>query len=143
MKTIALILACFLVCQSGFSQNSELWIKGKNWRLYDVGNREIGDLRSDTLDRLPSAALSDDTLLSYLKDASMIPREKSAGAVWMGSYWVSYLNGSHPHLLKVSSYGGFFVDWNTGDYYELPIWERQSWLTYLSSAAVELQLKRK
>jgi len=73
----------------------------------------------------------------------VIPQAKSAGAVWMGSYWVSYLTDSHPHLLKISSYGGFFVDWNTGDYYELPIWERQNWLTYFSSAAVELQLKRK
>jgi hypothetical protein len=135
-----LFIFLYLLLSSNCSgQSPEIWLRGKNWRLYNVGETDLTKQNPDTLKNFKSIYLSEDTVIHYLKDATVVPSEKSKGAVWMGSYWVSYNADSHIYLLKISYYGGFFVDANTGVYYELPVWERQNWLAYFSNAAIQMQ----
>jgi hypothetical protein len=139
MKYLYFIFLSVLLSGNCSAQSSVAWLKGKNWQLYNAGENDITKENFDSLKNLKSVYLSEDTLIHYLKDATVIPTEKTKGAVWMGAYWVSYKTDTHLYLLKISYYGGFFVDENTGIYYELPVWERQNWLTYFSNAAIQLQ----
>jgi hypothetical protein len=61
----------------------------------------------------------------------------------MGSFWVSYIANHGVHLLRVSRYGGFFMDENDGSYYELPVWETPQWLGFFTDAAIKLQSEGK
>jgi len=139
MKYQHLIFLCLLLSGDCSAQSSIAWLKGKNWQLYNVGENDATGENPDSLKYFKSVYLSEDTLMRYLRDATIVPSEKTKGAVWMGSYWVSYKADAHLYLLRISYYGGFFVDVNTGVYYELPVEERQNWLAYFSNAAIRLQ----
>jgi hypothetical protein len=141
MTCIKYLVFLLFVTSAAVGQPDSTWLKGKQWKLYDVGPQEVYDLKADSLAKLASGELSTDTVISFLKDATIIPKDRSTGVVWMGSFWVSYLAGQRASLLRVSRYGGFFMDENDGGYYELPVWETPQWLAFFTHAAVELQLR--
>lgn len=143
MTCIKYFVFLLFVNSVSVGQSDSTWLKGKQWRLYYVGPQEVYDLKADSLAKLTFEELNTDTVISFLKDATLIPKDRSSGVVWMGSFWVSYVAGQRTSLLRVSRYGGFFIDESNGSYYELPIWETPQWLAFFTRAALELQSKGK
>jgi hypothetical protein len=75
----------------------------------------------------------------YLAEVSLIPPDRSNGAVWMGDYWVSCQIQARQMHLRISRYGGFFEDVQTGTYYEIPMELRASWHLFLTHQLLALE----
>ena len=141
MKAIKFIMIFSLLSSVAIGQTVK-WNNAFKWRLYSTSPRNLDTLSKDSLSMYPSVELNKDTIGQFLNTATPIPSERTSGAVWMGTYWVSYQVGKSVFLLKVSKYGGFFVDGNDGLYYELPMEERRSWLNYFSHQSILLQARK-
>jgi hypothetical protein len=141
MNSLKYLIIFVFLSSSVFGQTTN-WSNAYNWKLYSTSPRNLDTLPKDSLSKYPFSELNKDTIDQFLRAATPIPIERTKGAVWMGVYWVSYQIGSSLCILKVSKYGGFFVDENDGLYYELPVEERQQWLEYFSHQSILLQERK-
>jgi len=141
MKCYTFILLLLLFSGAGFCQHAKR-ADGSNWRLYNTFPRIVNYLAVDSLHCFPSASLDSETLNGFLKKATLVPKEKTVGVAWMSWYWVSYELNHSLFILKISNYGGFFLDQNSGTYYQVPVEERKDWLSYFSGQAVILEGKK-
>jgi hypothetical protein len=142
MNTIKCLIIFTLFSSATFGQNSK-WSNASKWKLYSTFPRNLDTLSKDSLSTYPSIELNNDTIAQFLCTAALIPKERTIGAVWMGApYWVSYEAGGSVHTLKVSTYGGFFIDGNDGLYYELTMAQRRPWIDYFSHQSILLQARQ-
>jgi hypothetical protein len=142
MNAIKCLMIFNLVSSVTFGQTAK-WNNTTKWKLYSTSPRNLDTLSKDSLSTYSFVELNKDTIGQFLSTATTIPRERTIGAVWMGApYWVSYEAGGSVYILKVSTYGGFFVDGNDGLYYELPMAERRPWLNYFSHQSILLQARK-
>jgi hypothetical protein len=133
-------LIFFTLSSSTLLGQNVKWSNASKWKLYSTFPRNLDTLSKDSLSTYPSVELDNDTIAQFLSTVAVIPKERTIGARWMGApYWVSYEAAGSIYILKVSTYGGFFVDGNDGLYYELPIEERGQWLSYFSHQSILLQ----
>lgn len=136
-------LIFFTLISSAVSGQTSKWNNASTWKLYSTFPRNLDTLSKDSLSTYPSLDLDKDTIAQFLSTATPIPKERTIGARWMGApYWVSYEAAGSLYIVKVSTYGGFFVDGNDGLYYELPMAERAPWLNYFSHQSILLQSRK-
>ena len=136
-------LIFFTLSSSTLLGQNVKWNNASKWKLYSTFPRNLDTLSKDSLSTYPSVELDNDTIAQFLSSATVIPKERTIGARWMGSpYWVSYEAVGSIYILKVSTYGGFFVDGSDGLYYELPIAQRIPWLNYFSNQSILLQARK-
>lgn len=115
------------------------WNNSTKWKLYLVHRSNDEVFSKESLLSCKSILLERDSLLSYLVPATGIDSNRSSGAVWMGEYWVSFDLKDSVKILRVSRYGGFFVDVDSGAYYEIPLGQRSSWYQFLTREYMKME----
>jgi hypothetical protein len=136
------LLVITFFSSAAFGQNNK-WSTASKWKLYSSSPKNLDSFSMDSVTAFPFAELNQDSINQFLNVATLIPTERTVGAVWMGApYWVSYEKGGSLYLLKISTYGGFFVDNSDGFYYELPVEERAPWLNYFSHQSILIQSRK-
>lgn len=130
MKTLCTIVGIFLLISSGTGQTIN-WSIASEWKLYDVTTRVNQFFEKDSIPFYQSEPLLADSVKYYLSQARPIDSSRSAGAIWMGDYWVSCQYDGKLKIVRLSRYGGFFMDWESGNYFEIPIDQRGMWHQYL------------
>jgi len=117
------------------------WNNTSNWKLYDVTTRVNQYFERDSIPFYQSEPLPTDSVKYYLNQARSIDSSRSAGAVWMGDFWASCEYGGKLKIVRLSRYGGFFMDWDTGNYFEIPIDQRGPWHQYLTQQFLKFTRK--
>ena len=136
MKAI-LIFACIqFIAANGFAQN---WQNSSHWKMYDITTTRTKRFHRDSLPYYRALELKNDSMRSYLTQIRGIPPNESVGTAWMGDYWLTCNIDSTTKVLRVSRYGGFFVDFGTGLYYELPEDQHRSWQRYLNDRYIAVR----
>ena len=108
------------------------WKTAKNWKIYDIQSQTAIRYTFDTLKSFKSQALDHDSMLSFLRDVTVWPKEKYS--LWMGSYLVTCeLDDNKPRKMLVSTYAGFFYDQTTRRYYQVPAELVDEWLDFLNN----------
>jgi hypothetical protein len=128
------LLFCGLVSR----EQTVKWEKASAWRLYFWGSQNDPP-NKDSIAEYKSAVLETDTMKYYMHLAVAIDTNRSAGANWMGEYWGSCKYLQKVRLIRISRYGGFFRDEDSGLYYELPIDLRSAWYGYLNNRYLTLE----
>lgn len=138
------ILALLLVLSVPFILRAQdiSWQNASAWKLYNFSSSHARQFHRDSLSAYGYIPMETDTMEYYLRRVEMIPRERSNGAVWMGDYWATCLLGDTTRILILSHYGGFFADFATGQYYELPLELRAAWHDYLNSKYLSLKREK-
>jgi hypothetical protein len=130
MRILCTIVTIFLFITSSVGQPIE-WAGTSNWKLYDVTTKVNQLFDRDSIAFYRSEPLAVDSIKFYLSQVTLIDSSRSAGAIWMGDYWVSCEYRGKFKIVRLSRYGGFFMDWDTGNYFEIPIDKRGMWHQYL------------
>lgn len=136
-----LAIGALIVCL--FSANGQVvdWKRSTQWRLLEPFHGSGGTIHGDSLNYSKYLVLEQDSMKRYLQDVSPISAARSNGAVWMGEYWVTCNYEDSAKVVRVSNYGGFFLDTATGIYYEIPMPLRAEWHTFLVKEFIDLQNK--
>jgi hypothetical protein len=129
MKLILLFLTLLSASSALYPQQ---WQNASDWRLYKFTTSQGRQFSRDSLHFYGYHPLSIDSLQYYLHGATLIPSEKTTGAAWMGDYWASCKLNDTLKIIRISRYGGFFVDLDSDHYYEIPLSFRASWHEYIN-----------
>jgi len=130
MSSIPVILSILLVVQPVKIPASD-WRLASKWTIYNITSENGGKFDRSAVKDYQFKVLPLDTMRRFLIDLTIIPTEKSNYAAWMGDYFVSCTLKDTVRFLRFSRYGGFFVDLNTGQYYEIPLEKRTDWHLFL------------
>ena len=130
MKSILIIISLILVIQPVKIPASD-WKLASKWTIYNITSENGTKFDRAAMKEYQFKAMPLDTMREFLVGLAPIPREKSNYAAWMGDYYVSCLLRDTVRFLRLSRYGGFFVDLNTGQYYEIPLEKRTDWHLFL------------
>lgn len=133
-----LIAISILFSISGSAQ-SVSWKSADKWKMYYHSSLKNMQFQPDSVRFYESRSLDVDSMKYYLAAVSVIPAERSSGAVWMGDYWVSCQLNEQTKYLRVSRYGGFFEDIEKELYYEIPMELRTTWHLFLTHQLLALQ----
>lgn len=130
-----LVLLVALSISSGisFAQISP-WQRSTEWKLYNTGGRKFYRINPDSLKVLPSHALNDDTMRSFLIRSEPLNDKP----LWMGAYVTSCIIDHKQRKIDISTYGTFFFDESDGKLYSIPSDMQQDWLRYLSASTGDL-----
>lgn len=108
------------------------WENTRNWKIYTLNKSStVFKLPADSLHNLNGAALGDDSMHIFLSTAKLLHVPMSPA--WMGCYLTSCEN-EKGQLMKivVSVYGGFFLNYFDGNYYQLDPALTRIWLAYMN-----------
>jgi hypothetical protein len=130
MKTLFIILS-FMFFAKVAVMPPEDWMSATHWTLYSVSSDNGGKFDRSAVKDYRTGDLSLDTMRQFLQGFTIIPHEKSEYAVWMGDYYISCVLKESIKFMRVSRYGGFFVDLDAGQYYEIPLEKRSAWHLFL------------
>lgn len=132
MKKILFIFLLIQISLSVCAQKTN-WAATHNWKIYRLSGKQAYSYSVDTLSNFKSAKMGDSTIIAYLAQSKSLPKGK--GSFWMGVFIATY-ETSDKKLNKValSNYGGFFFDFSSKVYYELPEKSRQSWYTLINQS---------
>jgi hypothetical protein len=137
MKHRCLSIFIALFCHVSVSGQDSLQFEGNLWKLYKIPAKAGMSISMDRLKTYKNVNLNADTVLSFLNDASLWPKDKYA--MWMGAFIVSMgYDNDHTRKIIVSSYGGFLYDDLTKRYYEVAEEKRKEWYDFLNASAAKL-----
>ena|ERR1700761_2811248 len=122
----------------GFSQNID-WSKGIQWKMYEFSSDKGDPISLKAIQSSVSMVLNQDTVGYYMQHTSAIPSELSNNAAWMGDHFASCRLGDTILYVRLSRYGGFFMNLSDGKYYEIPVELRADWIGYLNACFRRLQ----
>lgn|SRR6185437_2282371 len=110
------------------------WDNTRNWKIYALNKSStVFSLPADSLSNLHGASLGDDSMHIFLSSAKLLHVPMSPA--WMGCYLISCENEKGQVMkVVVSVYGGFFLDYFDGNYYQLDPGLIRIWLDYLNRA---------
>ena len=130
MKSISVTIAIILLVQP-VKIPASYWRLASKWTIYNITSENGAKFDRSAVKEYKSKELPLDTMQQFLSDLKMIPSEKSNYAAWMGDYYISCTLRDTIRFLRLSRYGGFFVDLNTGQYYEISLQKRTDWHLFL------------
>jgi hypothetical protein len=130
IKTFSIILS-FIFLVKPVPIPPEEWLSATHWTMYSITTANGAKFDRLAVKDYHSKMLDLDTMRQFLEGLTIIPHEKSEYAVWMGDYYVSCVLKDTMRIIRVSRYGGFFVDLDTGQYYEIPGEKRSAWHLFL------------
>jgi len=125
-----LILA-LLVLTTTLTEAQVNWKETTDWKIYNPGRLNIFTVSVDSLLYLRSRALPGDSVLQFLDSVKPLP--KTVRPSWMGGFLVTCVFHGQVRKIEISSYGGFFYDQESKNYFQLPAEKKDEWFTYLSS----------
>jgi hypothetical protein len=128
MKKLVLIGSILIFSLFSASSQGIKWASTKNWRLYEIKDKQYYALPVDSLTRFKTLAISSDTIHDFLKLAEQWPKEKYS--MWMGRYLCSYELDGIARKIYISVYGGFFFDEVSTTYYQVPEALEDEWQKY-------------
>jgi len=108
------------------------WDGATEWRLYNISTSRSKEFYPDSISYYKYISINGDTIQRYFNAIHQIPANQTQGIAWMGDYWASFNFRDSLKIIRVSRYGGFFQDMQTGLYYEIPIDMRASWQLYFT-----------
>jgi hypothetical protein len=117
------------------------WNETKNWKLYSVFANEALNYSLDSIDRIISIPLSNDTIQIFLSNCEAWPKDKSS--FWMSAYLCTYELGGKMRKITISNYGGFFFDYETKQYYQIKEELKDEWLSYFLNKGKNLMAQLK
>lgn len=110
-----------------------IWKNSKNWKLYNIINKNGFTYSIDTIMSFQSIELSNQMMNTFMNDVSEWPIEKYS--LWMGLYIATCeMEDKKIRKIIISNYGGFFYDQLTKRYYELPSELKDQWLSFLNDS---------
>jgi hypothetical protein len=118
MKKIILIASMLFFCLFNASSQGVKWPATKNWKLYEIKDKQYYALPADSLTRFKILSIDNDTVQSFLKLAEQWPKDKYA--MWMGRYLCTYELDGKPIKVFISVYAGFFFDEFSKTCYQIP-----------------------
>ena len=130
MKTLCIILS-FLFQIEVVTNIPKNWLIATHWTIYSVTFENGDHFDRSAIKEYRSKELNLDTMRQFLNGCTIIPHEKSDFAVWMGDYYASCILNDTMRFIRLSRYGGFFVDLDSGQYYEIPAGKRSAWHFFL------------
>jgi len=107
------------------------WQKTSDWKMYKVNDDGGLGFSVDSLRRLPFVQIKGDSILNFIKQAEIWPKEKTS--IWMGAYYVTCQLDGSIRKIDISVYGGFFYEELTHRYYQIPDYLRNGWMSWLVS----------
>jgi hypothetical protein len=134
MKNIfsAVLFLMFITCSSCIGQSIN-WQQTTNWKIYRTQDNRSFSFTLDTLKKIPSLMLNETEIHALIQGASNLIQKESP--LWMGNYVLSFdFPSGVIHKIEVSTYGGFYFEYLTKQYYSIPATNRREWLAYLSNA---------
>jgi hypothetical protein len=135
MKTILISIGLHFFAIQLFCQAIN-WTQSKNWKLYSVFDRIALNYSLDSIDHIRNIPLNNDTIQMFLSNSQAWPKDKSS--MWMSAYLCTYELDGNIRKIAISSYGGFFYDYATKQYYQINVESRDDWLTYLLKKSITL-----
>jgi hypothetical protein len=138
MKAVLLCCMIVIVTVGTFGQPIH-WGSTTNWKLYEVnsdGGRRFNPISNDTS---RFVLLPADSVAYFITGAVLLPPERSQGIYWMGDFYASCEAETRRKLLRLSRYGGFFVDVETNSYFEIPMEKRSRWHSFLVNEYMRVQ----
>ena len=127
MKTILVLLLIFVALTSTAQMD---WKKTSNWKIYKIPESIIFIVRIDSLNRLRSRPIRQDSLTNYLEMSTILA--DSINPVWMGGWVATYEYKGQVHKIQISAYGSFSYDQSSGKYYQIPVDLREEWMSYIN-----------
>lgn len=113
------------------------WYRSGKWRLYATQEFDVFGYNLDTLKKIRSIALNDDSVRLFIGDAKELVN-KDAPA-WMGLHLLTCeLHGGEIRKVEVSSYGNFFYDEKGKKYYKIQTQLSREWRAYIASNFLKL-----
>jgi hypothetical protein len=135
MKRALFTLYILFLADQAFCQAIN-WNETKNWKLYEVFDRIALNYSLDSIDRIRSIPLNNDTVQMFLSNSQVWPKDKSS--TWMSAYLSTYELDGKMRKIAISSYGGFFYDYGTKQYYQIEDDLIKDWLAYLLNKSISL-----
>ena len=135
MKRILFFLYIFFLANQVFCQAIH-WNETKNWKLYAVFDHLALNYSLDSIDRIRSINLESDSIQNFLGNSKVWPKDKTS--MWMSAYLCTYELGGKRMKVTISSYGGFFYDYYTKQYFQIDDTLINDWLAYLLNKSIEL-----
>jgi hypothetical protein len=135
MKRIAFLLISLSLGR--FSAQDIDWSQTTHWRIYNIHNKKDFGFSIDTLSHFNSVELSDDSMHSFLQRVTQLKDVQMP--IWMGHFVATcMLKDGSARKVELSTYGGFFYDDKTKNYYEVPEEVRSQWHSYLSDSKASI-----
>ncbi len=130
MARLMVVFFFFLLSCHTQSQTID-WGKTENWRVYSIQNSKAINLSEDSLKNAHNMPLNKTEILHFLQ--SSLPLTIKDPPVWNGIYLFSYeTRNGKKNKMFVSASGSFFMDKNSGKYYEVVESDRDSWKEYIN-----------
>ncbi|WP_133994796.1 hypothetical protein [Dinghuibacter silviterrae] len=128
MKSIITILVAVYFSPIGVKAQEIDWSKTTNWKMYDVPRIHYNS-PIDSLSQFDSVRLSLQTLQQFFSSVTKIPKE--IRPYWEGVYICTAQTETGQRIeVYVSTFGGFFMNGNTMDCYEIPDERKEDWQKY-------------
>jgi hypothetical protein len=128
MKSIILSICILLITISSASSQGLKWSTTKNWRLYEIKNKQDYKLSVDSLSKFRTLLVNLDTIQNFVNLAEAWPKDKYS--MWMGRYLCTYEIEEETRKVDISVYEGFFFDENSKTYYQIPEAFVDEWLKF-------------
>jgi hypothetical protein len=133
------IILCLLLL-SGIASGQIHWEKTSEWTLYGYQGSRMFKIPLDSLNSFDTLKLNQDTVSSYLKNASVL--DSNDQGVWMGGYLTTCRLDGELRKIDFSNYGNFFYDENSKTYYQLSPSKSEDWNSYLQNCLLKLARKK-
>ena len=133
MMKYVVLLAGLWFSGLGAAGQSVDWSKARDWKLFAVHGRDIWALVVDSVDAFPHVGMQRDSCRYLLEGVTVLGDKKAP--VWMGGFVVSCRVDSGRRKLLVSSYGGFFYDALSKQYFRIAADRQREWLDYVAALA--------
>lgn len=135
-----LVLLCLILHSTPNAIKAPInWNQTKQWNIYALNNSSnVFTMPIDSIRTLRGVPLNDDTMHILLKSVKLLHVPSSPA--WMGCYLTS-CEDEKGKLIKIviSQYGGFFLNSNDGDYYQLDAASTRLWLDYIRRTYVKTE----
>ena len=117
------------------------WSNTSDWRLYKANSDNGGQFNAQSSDTGYFIGLRPDSVQYFLTGFKIIPADRSDGIMWQGDFYASCKMDGHIRFLRISRYGGFFLDLKSNLYYEIPMEKRAEWHLFLTKSFMRIDLK--
>lgn len=132
MAKLMIVFFSFLINCYTQSQTID-WDKTENWRIYSIQSRKAINIPEDSLKNAHNMLLDKTEILHFLQSSPVLTIKDPP--VWNGVYLFSYETGNGKrNKLYISANGSFFMDKNSGKYYEVVEDVRDSWREYINES---------
>jgi len=130
IRVLTTFFGYVLITLNFCAAQSNNWSDKSEWTLYDTKGAKFYNIKVDTLHQLPHCKLDNDTMKSFLNQATVLPSNKIPA--WMGAYVVSYTYQHKTRKIDISTYSGFFYDESLQTFFQIDAEKQKRWHDYLA-----------